>query len=78
MREFAAILLIFFLSLSVVQAAPVGSPASLLEKGQWDFAVEGGYISRRPMESSSTNYEVSIIHGYHSRSYGLTDRLMIT
>jgi len=72
-------LMLFCFCASFVQAAPVGSPASLLEKGQWDFAIEGGYISRRPMETSgNADYEASIIHGYHSRSYGLTDRLMIT
>lgn len=72
-------LMIFFFCLSLARAAPVGSPPSLLKKGQWDFALEGGYISRRPMETSGNpNYEVSISHGYHSRSYGLTDRLMLT
>ncbi|MBU3934165.1 MAG: hypothetical protein KKH11_05835 [Candidatus Omnitrophica bacterium] len=73
------LLMIFFFCLSLAQAAPVGSPAGLLKTGQWDFAMEGGYISRRPMETSGNpNYEVSITHGYHSRSYGLTDRLMLT
>jgi len=69
-----------FFNISLAQAAPVGSPASLLKKGQWDFAVEGGgYLSARPMESSgSPDYEVSLWYGYHSRSYGLTDRLTIT
>jgi len=76
--QFSIILIIFF-SVSIAQAAPVGSPAGVLKKGQWDFAIEGGYISERPMESSGTpDYHVNIAHGYHSRSYGLTDRLMIT
>lgn len=71
-------MMIFFFCISFVQAAPVGSPASLLKKGQWDFALEGGYLSKRPMESAGkSDYEVSISHGYHSRSFGLTDRLTI-
>ncbi len=79
MKKLSTILLIFFFCVGFAEAAPVGSPVSLLEKGQWDFAIEGGYISRRPMETSANaNYEASIIHGYHSRSYGLSDRLMIT
>lgn len=70
---------ISFFYVGLAQAAPVGSPASLLKKGQWDFALEGGYLSSRPMESSgNADYEVSISHGYHSRSYGLTERLMLT
>lgn len=72
-------LLMFFFCFKLASAAPVGSPASLLKKGQWDFALEGGYISKRPMKSSgNTDYEVSISHGYHSRSFGLTERLIIT
>lgn len=72
-----ALLLLF--STGLAQAAPVGSPASLLKKGQWDFALEGSYVSERPMEySGSSDYEVSLTSGFHSRSYGLTDRLMIT
>ncbi len=79
MKKTVLFLVIFFLYLSFAYAAPVGSPASLLKKGQWDFAIEGGYFSERPMESSgNANYEVSISHGYHSRSFGLTDRLTIT
>ena len=80
MKKFSIILIMFFFCVSLAQAAPVGSPASLLKKGQWDFALEGGgYLSKRPMESSSSaDYEASIGHGYHSRSYGLTDRLTIT
>ncbi len=70
----------FFFFLSLAHAAPVGSPAGLLEKGQWDFGLEGGgYLSKRPMESSgASDYEVSLGYGYHCRSYGLTDRLKIT
>lgn len=76
---YSVIALFLFSLANVVQAAPVGSPASVLEKGQWDFAIEGGYISKRPMEASDdVNYEVSIYHGYHSRSYGLTERLIVT
>lgn len=72
-------MMISFFYVTFAQATPVGSPASLLKKGQWDFVIEGGYLSERPMESSGNpDYEVSISHGYHSRSYGLTDRLMIT
>ena len=79
MRKMIFLLGLFIFRVSALEAAPVGSPAGLLKKGQWDFAVEGGYISRRPMESSgSGDYEASIIHGYHSRSYGLNERLMLT
>ncbi|NQT00277.1 MAG: hypothetical protein HQ595_04250 [Candidatus Omnitrophica bacterium] len=73
-----AFLLLFSSYINSAQAAPVGSPASLLEKGQWDFSIEGGYLSERPMKSSDrSDYEVNIGHGYHSRSYGLTDRLVV-
>lgn len=72
--------IIVFFWTSIAQAAPVGSPASLLQKGQWDFGLEGGgYLSKRPMESSgSADYEASIGYGYHSRSFGLTERLTVT
>lgn len=74
----ALFFLVPFLCLNIAQAAPVGSPASLLEKGQWDFALEGAHLSRRTMKTTSnSNYEVSISHGYHSRSFGLTERLLI-
>lgn len=78
--QLTAISMIFFLCTTFAQAAPVGSPASLLKKGQWDFALEGGgYLSKRPMELSGTaDYEVSLGYGYHSRSFGLTERLTIT
>jgi hypothetical protein len=72
----ATLLLIF--SFTSAQAAPVGSPATLLKKGEWTFTIEGAHLSRRPMESSDNiDYEVSMTHGYHARSYGLTDRLTI-
>lgn len=71
-------ILIFFWT-GVAQAAQVSCPASLLKKGQWDFAIEGGYIHERPMESEgNSNYHVDLGYGCHSRSYGLTDRLTIT
>lgn len=77
--HFVVILLIALFAAEASEAAPVGSPAGWLDKGQWDFALEGGYLSRRSMEiSGNANYETSIIHGYHSRSYGLSERLMIT
>jgi hypothetical protein len=70
-------MIIFFYS-GLLHAAPVGSPASLLKKGQWDFTLEGAYLSERPMESGgNADYHVSIGHGYHSRGYGLTDRITI-
>lgn len=75
-----AILFAFCLGMPQAQAAPVGSPASLLKKGQWDFAIEGGYIYRRPITTNKDNsddYEVSMWNGWHSRSYGLTDRISI-
>ena len=76
--QLSAIFLILCLFAFGVQAAPVGSPASLLQKGQWDFALEGGYLSERAMEGDDdSSYDVNIVHGYHSRSYGLTDRLTI-
>ncbi|MBL7085001.1 MAG: hypothetical protein ISS43_02700 [Candidatus Omnitrophica bacterium] len=76
---FMGAFVLFLFCASLAQAAPVGSPAGLLKKGQWDFAIEGGYLSERPMESGGkSDYTVSISHGYHSRSYGLTERLMIT
>lgn len=77
--QFTVFSLMFFLCMNCVQAAQVGCPASLLKKGQWDFAIEGGYINERPMETDgNANYHVDIGYGYHSRSYGLTERLTIT
>lgn len=77
--QLSAIFLLCCCCIGVVQAAQVGCPASLLKKGQWDFAIEGGYIHERPMESEGNpNYHVNIGYGSHSRSYGLSDRLTIT
>lgn len=79
LRSVVIFMLLLFSIGGFAQAAPVGSPASLLKKGQWDFAIEGGGVSERPMEAGgASDYEVHIGYGYHSRSYGLTDRLMIT
>ena len=86
MKRFTVCSLCLVVSLAIVlfaieraSAAPVGSPAGWLSKGQWDFGLEGGHLSRRAMETSgNANYEASITHGYHSRSYGLHKRLMVT
>lgn len=74
-----SLLFSFCLGIIPAQAVPVGSPASLLKKGQWDFAIEGGYSYRRPMaaDKDTNDYEVSLWNGWHSRSYGLTDRITI-
>ncbi len=76
--RYTAASLMFLFCFSLAQAAPVGSPAGLLKKGQWDFSLEGAYLSERPMETAGDpNYHVNITHGYHSRGYGLSDRLTI-
>ncbi|MBN2097878.1 MAG: hypothetical protein JW714_05335 [Candidatus Omnitrophica bacterium] len=73
---FTVIAILFYLV--PAQAAQVGSPASLIEKGKWDFSLEGGYVSERPMKKSgASDYHVNIGYGGHARSYGLTERLTI-
>jgi len=79
MKKFSVILIVLVFSVSIAYAAQVGSPASMLKKGEWDFAIQGGGVFERPMKSStSSNYHVDLGYGYHSRSYGLTESLMIT
>lgn len=77
--QLSVIFVLTFICAGFSQAAPVGSSASLLKKGKWNFALGGESVSRRPMESSvNADYEVSVAYGYHSRSFGLADRLTIT
>ncbi|MBN3038448.1 MAG: hypothetical protein JW869_03400 [Candidatus Omnitrophica bacterium] len=77
--QLSAIVAIYFLLVGCAQAAQVGSPASLLAKGMWDMALEGGYILERPMETDDTgDYHTDILYGYHSRSYAFTDRITFT
>jgi hypothetical protein len=76
--QLSVISMVILFSLNTAQAAPVGSPASLLEKGMWDISLEGGYLNERPMESEdNAEFHVNMTHGGHGRSYALTDRITI-
>jgi len=59
---------------SWVFAEAVGSPASLLKKGQWAMALGGGAISGRALSpgGEATAYQLG-----HFRGYGLTDWLSV-
>ncbi|MFC1698514.1 hypothetical protein ACFL1I_00950 [Candidatus Omnitrophota bacterium] len=85
MKTMVYSLLLIFAVLSMcsylqpAEAAPVGSPASLLKKGDWNFSLGGGYVYERPLETGGAkDYHANLTYGYHSRSYGITDRLSIT
>lgn len=55
-------------------AEPVGSPASILKKGQWVFGLMGSRFTGRKLtsQSSASGYTFA-----HSRGYGLTDRISL-
>ena len=52
----------------------VGSPSSLLEKGEWDMGVSGGGTFGRTMKS---NGKVTMSQFGHARGYGLTNWLSL-
>ena len=55
-------------------AEAVGSPASILEKGQWVMGLGGGVLVGKGFKggADATSYQLG-----HFRGYGLTDRLSI-
>ena len=57
-----------------VAAEAVGSPASILEKGQWVMGLGGGVLLGKGFKggADATGYQLG-----HFRGYGLTDRLSI-
>ena len=57
-----------------VYAEEVGSPAGILERGQWVMALGGGGLRKRPMKGGA---RVSVYQGGHFRGYGLTDRISL-
>ena len=70
--------LFLFVFCILAEAASVGSPASILKKGQWVFGLEGNFLSDRALElNGSSTYELKCGQGFHMRGYGLTDRISI-
>ena len=57
-----------------VWAEAVGSPASILKKGQWVMGLGGGGLFGRDMKGSA---KATLYQGGHFRGYGLTDWLSI-
>lgn len=57
-----------------LRAEPVGSPSSVLKKGQWSMGLNGGAVGDRAMEGQA---EARLYHLGHSRGYGLTDWLSV-
>jgi hypothetical protein len=55
-------------------AESVGSPASILKKGQWVMGLAGGGTKGREMNGEA---ETHITHGGHYRGYGLSDRVSV-
>jgi hypothetical protein len=57
-----------------VGAEAVGSPASILKKGQWAMSASGGAAPNRTLHGDA---EVRLYQGGHARGYGLTDWLSV-
>lgn len=55
-------------------AEPVGSPSSILKKGQWAMGLGGGAVLDRKMSGDA---KALVYHGGHFRGYGLTDGLSL-
>ena len=55
-------------------AESVGSPASILKKGQWVMGMVMDVLSRRSLRAGS---EATVYQGGHARGYGLTDWLSL-
>ncbi len=54
-------------------AERVGSPADILERGQWIMSLDGGWLART-MKGGAKAF---VYEGGHSRGYGLTNRLSL-
>ncbi len=70
--------------LSAVGAAPrlhaetVGSPASILKKGQWVFGLSGGSVAERKLVGGGSPSLKLLMHRLvHFRGYGLTNWLSV-
>jgi hypothetical protein len=57
-----------------VSAEAVGSPASILKKGQWAMGLGGGGLLSRALKGGA---ETTLYQLGHFRGYGLTDRLSL-
>lgn len=55
-------------------AEAIGSPASILKRGQWAMGLGGGTLWERGLEGGA---DVTLHQGGHARGYGLTDWLSI-
>ena len=58
-------------------AGGVGSPSSILKKGQWAFGASSSSVVERNVENSSGGSNAVAFGGNHFRGYGLTDRLSL-
>ena len=61
-------------SIPSVYGESVGSPADILERGQWVMGLGGGGWWHRTMRGGA---RVSVFGGEHFRGYGLTNRLSL-
>ena len=59
---------------AALDAAPVGSPASLLKKGKWTFGVQASALPSRTLKGGPT---ATVYQANHFRGYGLTDWLSV-
>ncbi|GEM_PF-2809594 len=59
---------------SRVWAEAVGSPASVLKKGQWSMSASGGALQGRSLSGQG---KATVYQGGHARGYGLTDWLSL-
>ena len=66
--------LLLTVNASPVWAESVGSPASILKKGQWVMGLMGGALTGRGFRGDA---EATVASGAHVRGYGLTDRLSV-
>ncbi len=64
----------FLVGSRLVAAEPVGSPASVLKKGQWVFGLLGGGLVNRKLTGTA---KANLYHIEHVRGYGLTDWLSL-
>jgi hypothetical protein len=74
LRLYAPVVVLLVYPLCDLAAEPVGSPASILKKGQWAMGLGGGAVLDRELDGSA---KALVYHGGHFRGYGLTDRLSL-
>ena len=61
---------------SISEAESVGSPASVLRKGQWVMGLKASGASRR-VTKSDLHAKAELVEGSHFRGYGVTDWLSL-